>query len=417
MTEEFVITGIGIVSAAGIGKDAFWDALINGKSGLKKITRFDTRHKKNHFGGEVADFDLDAIFSDRRFRRVANISKYSLGSSKLAIDDAGLDPCKWDGTKVGLVVGVTHGAISYSREFHAALVKEGPINVSPMLFSDSVLNIAASNVSIAFSIKGAAHTIVGGIPAGLDAIAYAIKIMKNSCLDICLVGGAEEIDSIVFDTYARFGLLSPNTDIGKMGRLRKFNPQDLVEGIKPFGINRNGFVIGEGACMLLIENKRAAVARGARIYAGLHGVKTTVHAISANLSGFSRDICNNEDTYISTGANGTKNDIIEAEMLQSLYDRDQTHAHSIKKPFIGNIKPIVGECFAAGSLMQAASAAMALYTGIIPPSNIRSIIQDSRFKDLGRFNPFPEKSEVKKALVSSIGLKGEGSFLILKNPD
>lgn len=406
MTEEFVITGIGIVSAAGIGKEAFWDALINGKSGLKKITRFDTRDKKSHFGGEVAGFDLDAIFPDRRFRRAANISKYCLGSSKLAIDDAGLDPCKWDGTKVGLVVGVTHGAISYSREFHAALVKEGPASVSPMLFSDSVLNIAASNVSIAFSIKGAAHTIVGGIPAGLDAIAYAIKIMENSCLDICLVGGAEEIDSIVFDTYARFGLLSPSTKIGKG-----------AEGIKPFGADRNGFIIGEGACALAIEKKKTAVARGARIYADLHEVKTTVHAIPANLPDLFRNILNDEDTYISTGANGTKNDIIESGLLHSIYERDLTHAHPIKKPFIGNIKPIVGECFAAGSLMQAASAAMVLYNGIIPPSTIRFKIQDPRFKDLGRFNPFPEKSEVKKALVSSIGLKGEGSFLILKNPN
>jgi len=98
MAEEFVITGIGMVCASGTGKETFWDALINSRTGLKNITRFDTGGRKSHLGGEVPDFDLDAVFPDRRFRRAADVSKYCLASSKLAIDDAGLDPI--DGTAV-----------------------------------------------------------------------------------------------------------------------------------------------------------------------------------------------------------------------------------------------------------------------------------------------------------------------------
>ncbi|MBI5047547.1 MAG: hypothetical protein HZB54_01160 [Deltaproteobacteria bacterium] len=388
MTKEFVITGIGIVSAAGIGKDEFWDAAINGKSGIKEISHFDTSRYKSHLGGEIRDFDLDAIFSDRRFRRVANISKYSLASSKLAVDDAGLDSNKWDGIKVGLVVGVTHGAINYTREFHAAMVKDGPAAVSPMLFSDSVLNAPAGNVSIAFNIKGAAHTIIGGMPTGLDAIAYAIKIMQSNNLDMCIAGGTEEIDSIVFDSYARLRLLSPNS--GK------------PEGIKPFGIDRNGFVVGEGACMLVLEEKKAAIERMARIYAGIHSVDTALHINPAQSNKTFRDI-DTEATYIAAGANGTSKDNIEAKVLQAV---------SAKRPFIGNIKPITGECFAAGSAMQTALAAMVIHKGIIPPSRVGyDLIPEI---DWARFNPYAENAEVETAMVSSIGLEGEGSFLVLK---
>lgn len=391
MTDEFVITGIGVISPAGIGKDAFWDAVLSGKSGLKEITCFDTALHKSHLGGEIKGFDLDAVFSpieafgdipDKRFRRAANISRYALASSKLAIDDAGLDSNKWDDAKAGIVVGVTHGAINYSREFHAALIKEGSLAASPMLFSDSVLNAPAGNVSIAFNIKGAAHTIIGGASVGLDVIAYAIKTMQNNNLDVCIAGGAEEIDSLVFDSYARFKLLSPNN--GKK------------EGIKPFGIDRNGFIIGEGACMIILEKKKSAIERGARIYAEIGSVNTIK---SCNVF---KDV-SADNIYISTGANGTENDRIEAELLQGI---------SAKKSFIGNIKLITGECFAAGSLMQTALAAMVIDKGIIPPS----IIDYDLIPEMGwaGFNHSMEKTEIKTAIVSSIGLEGKGSFLVLK---
>ncbi|MBI3398273.1 MAG: hypothetical protein HY026_03440 [Deltaproteobacteria bacterium] len=396
MTEEFVITGIGIVSPADIGKEAFWGSLINCKSGIKEITRFDTRGKKSHLGGEIRGFDLDAVFPDKRFRRAANTSKYCLASAKLAIDDAGLDSSKWDGTKVGLVVAVTHSAINYSREFHAALIKEGPLAASPLLFSDSVLNAPAGNTSIAFHIKGAAHTIVGGIPAGLDAIGYAINIMKMNDLDICLAGGAEEIDSLVFDSYARFGLLSP-------GDRFQIRPQE--EGIKPFGIDRNGFVIGEGACVLVLEKNKTALERSARIYATISSFNTTVNLKTSKSPKIFRAMPVDESIYLSTGANGTAHDSTEAEILKTEFAKS-------KKPYIGNIKPIIGECFAASSITQAASAAMVLYKAIIPPSTIRhDLTSEMRW---GRFNASEENIEVKTAIVSSIGLEGEGSFLVLK---
>lgn len=405
MKEEFVITGIGIVSAAGIGKDEFWNAAINGKSGLEKITRFDTNRYKSHLGGEIKEnFDLDAILSpiktfgdkpDKRFRRAANISKYAIASSKLAIDDAGLDPNKWNSAKVGLVVSVTHGAMNYTREFHAAMVKEGPAAVSPMLFSDSVLNAPVGNVSIAFNIKGASHTIVGGIPAGLDSIAYAIKIMQHDNLDMCIAGGAEEIDSIVFDSYAKFKLLSPGDRFESCPH----------EGIKPFGIDKNGFIISEGACMFMLERKKTAIERGARIYAEIHSVDTALYINAAQSYKVFRDDIDTdtEAVYISTGANGTEKDNIEAKALKAV---------SAKRPFIGNVKTITGECFAAGSAMQTALAAMVIHKGIIPPSNISyDLIPEINW---GRFNPSAENTEIKTALVSSIGLDGEGSFLVLK---
>lgn len=381
MMEEFVITGIGIVSSAGIGKEAFWDAMLNTRTGLRDIAGFDTSGKKSHIGGEIRGFDLDSVFPDKRFRRAADISKYCLASCRLAIDDAGLDSKKWDGAKVGIVVGVTHGAINYSREFYASLIKEGPSAISPMFFSDSVLNAPAGNASFAFNVKGAVHTIVGDTHAGIAAVNHAVRVMQNDNLDICIAGCAEEIDSLVFDSYARFKLLSPNN--GKK------------EEIKPFGIDRNGFIVGEGACMLVIENKKAAIDRRARIYAEIDAKK------------WGDDRWLDGGIYISTGANGTENDIMEAEILKKNFGDIGA------QPFIGNIKPIVGECFAAGSSMQIALSSMALYNGIIPPSTLHGydLIPEIRW---GRFNRYAEQVDVKRAIVSSTGIGRGTAFLLLK---
>jgi len=378
MSCEYVITGIGIVSPIGIGNPAFWDALLAGRTGIKEIKSFNTEGQRSRLGAEINPDDIDAVFSDKRFRRAAKISKYCLAAAGLAIKDSGLDPSGWDPAKAGLVVGVTHGAMNYTREFHTVLIREGALSASPMFFSDSVLNAPAGNASIAFNIKGAAHTIAGGIPAGIDAIDYAIRVMRNNNLDVCIAGGAEEIDALVFDSYARFRLLSPNNR-GK-------------EGIKPFASDRNGLVTGEGACMLVLEKKEAAVKRGAVVYAGISDA---------------RDF-DNKIIYAVTGANGTGRDVVEADILKSLLSENTKNA---AKVFAGNIKSLTGECFAAGSAMQVASAAMALHKGVIPPSNIG----DGLIKEMDwyRLNTKAEEVKADMALVSSIGLDGNRSLLYL----
>lgn len=378
MSCEYVITGIGIVSPIGIGNPVFWDALLAGRTGIKEIKSFNTEGQKSRLGAEINTDDIDAVFFDKRFRRAAKISKYCLAAADMAIKDSGLNPSVWDPAKAGLVVGVTHGAMNYTRDFHTALIREGALSASPMFFSDSVLNAPAGNASIAFNIKGAAHTIAGGIPAGIDAIDYAIRVMRNNNLDVCIAGGAEEIDALVFDSYARFRLLSPNNR-GK-------------EGIKPFASDRNGFVTGEGACMLVLEKKEAAVKRGAVLYAGISDAKDF----------------DNKIIYAVTGANGTGKDVVEAGILKALLSGNNKNA---AKVFVGNIKPLTGECFAAGSAMQAASAAMALRKGIIPPSTIG----EGLIKEMDWCRPNTKEEEVKAdmALISSIGFEGSGSLLYL----
>jgi len=379
MSSEYVITGIGMVSPIGIGISAFWDALFTGRTGIKEIQGFDAKGRRSHLGAEINSDDIDTVFSDKRFRRAANISKYCLAAVGLAIEDSGFNPSGWDPARVGLVVGVTHGPVNYTREFHAVLVREGALSASPALFSDAVLNAPAGNVSIAFNIKGASHTIAGGIPAGIDAIHYARRIMDNNNLDVCIAGGAEEIDAVVFDTYARFGLLSPN----KKGK----------EGIKPFASDRNGFIMGEGACMLVLEKKETAVKRGATVYAGISDTGSDV---------------DNKIIYAVTGANGTGKDVLEADRLKSLFSENTKNPANV---FAGNIKPLTGECFAAGSAMQVASAAMALHKGVIPPSNIG----DSLIKgmDWCVSNTKAEVVKADMALVSSAGLEGNCSLLYL----
>lgn len=404
MNCEYVITGIGIVSPIGIGKSEFWDSILSSKSGIKDITISnafsdisDTDKSiyghKSMLGGEICHAALDNIFSDRRFRRAANISKYCIAASGLAIRDSGLDFSGWDPEKIGLTVGVTHGAMNYTREFHTALVREGALAASPMFFSDSVLNAPAGNASIAFNIKGASHTIAGGITSGIDAIDYAINVMRNNNLDICIAGGAEELDPLVMDSYAKFNLLSPNNR-GKAG-------------IKPFAYNRNGFIAGEGACMFVVEKKDSAVKRKANIYAGIYKIIPVKKDMA--LSTIVSEDFHNKSIYAVSCANGTGIDVVEAGILKALL---ASINKDYSKAFVGNIKPLTGECFAAGSAMQAAAAAMALYNGIMPPSTLT----DGLIREMDWYRPNTKAENVKAdiAIVTSIGFEGRGSLLVLK---
>jgi 3-oxoacyl-[acyl-carrier-protein] synthase II len=216
---SLVITGRGVVSSIGIGNEAFGAAFVKGESGVD-----------NTVAG--AGFDFGALFSDRRFRRAAPVTQYALVAAGEALKEAGLDFTSFDGKRVGLVCGVTHGALGYSCEFHEGFSLEGPLGASPVLFSDSVLNAPTGALSLAYAIKGPTQTLIGGPDVGMQAVEYGAELVKEGRVDACLVATAEALHERTVEAYSKLGL----------GATQDFT---------------------EGAGVVVIEARAAALARGA----------------------------------------------------------------------------------------------------------------------------------------------------------
>ncbi|MBI5885955.1 MAG: hypothetical protein HZB85_05165 [Deltaproteobacteria bacterium] len=384
MTTAIVITGIGATSPAGFGSQALWDALVEKRACLTPVDPPVPKGTGRLCG---AIDGIDAFLDDRRWRRAAGISKYSIAAIRLALADAGLDAAAWESRETGLVTAVTHGAIRFTREFHEAVIKEGPAAASPMLFSDSVLNAPAGNASIAFNVRGPAHTVSGDLGAGTLAVSTALKSIRHGGVKVCLAGGAEELDPVVRGVYASLGLLAP-----KRGSVS-------IEAMRPFSKEANGFIPGEGACFIVLEEKDSAIERGARIYAEVLYAKTPLAA--------AREL-NTDDwggTIVFSGANGTSVDAIEEAALGRLFNNIQT------RPDICCIKPLVGEAFAASGMMQAAAAAMAIYKGATPPSNIEGAINGLAW---ARRTDAAQARRIKTAIASAAGFDDGGGLVVLK---
>ncbi|MBI5409833.1 MAG: beta-ketoacyl synthase chain length factor [Nitrospirae bacterium] len=199
---RIIITGIGLITPIGVGKEQFWQNVISGASGVGKTNRFPSLPEL--LCGEISDTDAVEDLSDRRLRRSANISKYAFAAANLAINDAWDKPA--DNINTALIFGITHGALNYTQAFHSALLREGVDAASPLFFSDSVLNAPASNTSICLGLGGSVHTLVDGSAAALKAIMLARRLLDGGSADRVLIVCAEELNELSLSCYLQKGI-------------------------------------------------------------------------------------------------------------------------------------------------------------------------------------------------------------------
>ncbi len=337
---RLVITGIGVLSPAGIGKEAFGSAVFSEACAPSpsRVGRF-TREIQ---GFEVKGLDFERRFEDRRFRRASLTTKFALVSAKEALIDAGLggSPGCLNGLSAGVASGVTHGSLAYSCDFHRSIVTEGGACASPALFSDSVLNASTGSISLAFSARGPAHTLIGGSTVGLQAIGLGAGLVRSGVVRVCIVSCAEVMEEISSAAYARF--------------------YGLKKGLGP----EAGFVAGEGAGAIVIESLEDATARGARPIAEIagwgfstarpagDGLADSV-AAALKMSGVDSD----DVRHIICGASGSPSDIEEARGLAGVI------AHAQK---IASLKGHIGEGFGAASILSSIAGAISLSNGVFP---------------------------------------------------
>lgn len=267
MEKRVVITGLGAVTPVGTGKEAFWNALVTGTSGIDRITRFDASEYATQIAGEVKNFDVTRYGVDKKdARRMDRTSQFAIAAAKLAVDDSKLNLDDEDRDRIGTIVGSGIGGMETLHDLYDGLFKKGPGRVSPFVVPMMISNMAAGQVSIAFGLNGPCSCVVTACASGTNSVGDAFRIIQRGDADIMLAGGAEAaVSPGAVAGFAAMKAMSTRND-------------DPTHASRPFDAERDGFVMGEGSGILVLEELEHAKKRGAHIYAEVVGYGSNADA-------------------------------------------------------------------------------------------------------------------------------------------
>lgn len=409
MNRRVVVTGLGTVSPVGIGKDDFWRALVAGESGISKITAFDARDFASQIAGEVKDFNIAAFIDNREARRMDRFSQFAIAASKLALEDSGLEIDSSNAERVGVIIGSGIGGLSTLEAQHEILLSKGPRRVSPFLVPMMICNMAAGQVSIVVGAKGPNSCTVTACASGGHAIGDAFELIKRGAADACVCGGSEAcVTPIAVAGFSSMRALSTRND----------EPQ---KASRPFDAKRDGFVIGEGAGIIILELLENALARGAHIYGEIVGYGMTgdayhITAPSPEGEGAARAM---EAALQEAQISPAEVDYINAHGTSTPYN-DEFETMAIKKVFgehayrlaISSTKSETGHLLGAAGGIEMIACALALETSSIPPT-INYEFPDPQC-DLNYVPNVFLKKNVKAAMSNSLGFGGHNVSLVIK---
>ena len=415
--KKVVITGIGMVTPCGNGKDAAWTAVKAGKSGIGRITKFDPSRCTSQVAGEVKDFDAyveaNGLIDRKAARHMATFSRYAVAAAVEAWRDAGYtEENRPDMDRVGTLVGNGVGGIDVTGESFRTLFDRGPDRLSPLAVPELISNEAAGNVAIALGAKGPSQVVVTACASSTDALGFALDMIRAGRADVIVTGGCESsVLEFCVGGFMKMKALST-----------KYN--DTPErACRPFNVDRDGFVIGEGSAMLILESEEHAKARNARIYCELAGYGATcdayhITAPDPSAAGAVKAIrialADADVTDLSTidyiNAHGTStplNDVMETRAFKEVWGDEQ--ARKIK---ISSTKSMTGHLLGGTGALEAAFCALAIQEGFVPPT-------------INYENPDPEcdldytpnvgvAKEIRAAVSTSLGFGGHNGVLVFK---
>lgn len=354
--DRICVTGLGIISSIGIGKEEFLSSLKEGRSGVEEIREFNTSFSPSKMGGMVRSFNPRDFMAPSKIRRLDRASQFAIAASKLALDDAGFSITNENSSRVGIVLGSGFCGLSSSEEFHRGQILKGFLDLNPMLFPNTVPNAPASYVSIELGIQGVNSTLVQSFCSAEAAVLFACDQLRKERADLILTGGVDELSEFLFRGFSDLHLLAKDQGYG--------------ERSCPYDKMRNGIVLGEGAGLLIIENETHARSRRARIYGYLlgeglvgkslkgNGIEDLNRSIQLSLKG--REEISID--YISGAGNSSKRlDAFEARGIKECFP-----IHYSQIP-VSSIKSMIGEAIAFGGIRMVAEA-LSLENGFIPPT-------------------------------------------------
>jgi 3-oxoacyl-[acyl-carrier-protein] synthase II len=405
-----VVTGIGCLSALGHDTEAFWDGLTKGRSGIARITRFDPTDFPSKVGAEVRDFDPGKFMDPKEAKRNDRYTQYAVAASRMAVNDAKLDVTKVDSERFGVIIGSGIGGMETIENQARILIERGPSRVSPFTIPSLIANIASGVVAIEFQAKSVNFGVVSACASGSHALGEALRHIRDGHADIMLSGGSEAC--ITRLSYAGFcNMKAMSTD---------FN--DTPEkASRPFDKLRDGFVMGEGAGVLVIESLEHAQARGARIYCEVVGYGATCdayHITGQDQEGKGLALCLNR-ALAEAGVEKSEVSYINAHGTSTpINDRCETLA--IKRTFgeaarqisISSTKSMTGHLLGAAGGVEAAVCCLAIHHGVIPPTiNYENPDPDC---DLDYTPNVAKKRTVNVAISNNLGFGGHNASLVFK---
>jgi 3-oxoacyl-[acyl-carrier-protein] synthase II len=402
-----VVTGIGMISPLGIGNEATWQGLVEGRSGIGPITKFDVSQYTSRIAGEVHGFDPEQWIEKKEVKKSDTFIHFAIAAATIAARDSGLDMSNEDSDRVGVVIGSGIGGLPLIEEMHRKLLERGPSRISPFFIPGLIVNLAAGQISIKFGAKGPSSAPATACATGAHAIGDAARIIRYNDADVMFAGGSEAVISpLALGGFAAMRALSTRND-------------DPARASRPWDAERDGFVMGEGAGVLILEEREHAIARGAQIYCELTGYGMSSDAYHITSPAEDGDGMVRVMGRALRDAGLTPQDIqyINAHGTSTPVG-DKTETIAIKRVFgedaykvaISSTKSMTGHLLGAAGGLESAIAAMTVRTGIIPPT-------------INYENPDPEcdldyvpnkarTMDVRNVLSNSFGFGGTNATLI-----
>ncbi len=404
-----VVTGVGIVSPLGTGAEKTWDALINGRSGIDKITRFDASNLPTQIAAEVKDFVAEDYIDKKEIKKMDLFIQYGLAASQEALEDSGLEITEENAERVGVLVGSGLGGLPTIEKYHSALLERGYKKITPFFIPMLIINLAPGHISIRFGAKGPNISSVSACATGTHSIGDAYHMIARGDADAMFAGGTEStITELAIGGFNVMKALSTRND----------DPQGAS---RPFDKGRDGFVMGEGAGILILEEYEQAKARGAKIYCEVVGYGASADAFhltqpAAGGEGAARCIAmalknaklNPEDVdYINAHGTSTHfNDLYETMAIKSVLG---DHA---RKVMVNSIKSMTGHGLGAAGGVEAAICALAIDRSMSPPT-INQTESDPDC-DLDYVPNKAREAKIDVALSNSFGFGGTNATLAFR---
>jgi 3-oxoacyl-[acyl-carrier-protein] synthase II len=404
-----VVTGIGLVSSLGIGTEANWSALTAGKSGIGSITKFDASQFATRIAGEVRGFDPLQFIEKKDVKKMDVFIQYAIAASQFAMDDADFRVTPDIAPRVGVSIGSGIGGFSTIEREHRALLEGGPRKISPFFIPSAIINLAAGQVSIRFGAKGPNSATCTACSASAHAIGDAYEVIRRGAADAMIAGGSE-------------AAITPMS-IGGFGALRALSTRndDPARASRPFDKDRDGFIVGEGAGVLVLEEYERATARGARVYAELvgYGMSADAYHITApseDADGAYRVMCAtlesgsvqpSQVSYINAhGTSTPQGDAVETVAIKRCFGE---HA---RKVAISSTKSMTGHLLGGAGGLEAGITALSVHHQCVPPTI--NLDRPDPECDLDYVPNKARSLRIEYALSNSFGFGGTNAALLFK---
>jgi 3-oxoacyl-[acyl-carrier-protein] synthase II len=409
MKRRVVVTGLGLITPLGTGTQKTWEGICKGASGIDRITTFDTADSPVQIAGEVKDFDPEDFIERKEIKKMDVFIQYALSAGSMAIEDAGMKITEANADRVGVIVGAGIGGIQTIERYHSILLQNGQRRISPFFIPMLITNLAAGQISMRFGARGPNSCVTTACAAGTHAIGDAFKIIQRGDADAMIAGGSESaITPLTIAGFANMKALSSRND----------TPQ---KASRPFDVERDGFVIAEGAGIVVLEELEVALARRARIYAEVTGYGMTADAyhmtapdpegrgvvncmrMALRDAGIAPEAVN----YINAHGTSTPyNDKHETTAIKRVFGE---HVHQVA---VSSTKSMTGHLLGAAGGIEAAFCALALSESIIPPT-INYEHPDPEC-DLDYVPNHARHIELENVMSNSFGFGGTNACIVLK---